>query len=907
MVARRSPAAGRGRRTGQKVVLALTPGTRLASYIIEGPLGAGGMGEVYRARDPKLQRSVAIKVLPEILAVDRERRERFEREAQLLAAFNHPHIAQIYGTVDTNNGAGAIVMELVDGATLGERIAHGPVPIEETLAIASQIVDAMDAAHSRGIVHRDLKPANIKLTSDGSVKVLDFGLAKTIAPDTNNPVDANAMNSPTFTSPATAVGLILGTAAYMAPEQARGKNVDKRTDIWAFGCIVFEMLAGQRLFEGADVSDILAAVLRADIDWIQLPTNTPPALRRLLARCLERDPNKRLRDIGDARFDLEAALHQPPDQGTRSAPSGGRIVAASLALVALTSLATGLSVWRLKPDRAVPLRKYDVLSDVRLEQAETPTLAVSPDGSRITYVSAGHLWVRDLDQIKPRDLGAAGSAYLTAWSPDSTSISYASDDGVIRRVPVSGGTPVTVCNIPDSKRLIGLRWSGDDLILAVWRSSLYRANARGGSPQQWVPIDPKTEIDFHALTLLPDGRAIFATHRGNDQFTLETWDGKTRTAVLPPELIFATAYSNGHLLFVRDKPNAGLWAIPVGTGALNPAAAFLVEPTARWVSASDDGTLLITSASEKPPVELALFDRTGKATKGMGTPAAFIAEPSFSPDGKQLLFMRGSGPESVEVWIQEIATGRPTKLTFNEKGDGGPAWFPSGNRILYTDHQSTVNGARVVSLAADGSDQARPLVAAMGADISSDGKHLLYLLDEKGTGRLRYADVMPDGSIGPARTIFKGTEPNIHDAVLSSDGQLLAYVEVTANGQELFVTRFPSGEGRWQPLTGIREQIPHVRRELRWARDAHELLFPLTTARPGRVRMTSVGISNRGTVKVGDPIALFETDLEAVNLGFDISADGKSIVMARAVSDESNSPRRRFILVQRWLDEFEKH
>jgi len=886
----------------------LAAGTRLGSYIIEAPLGAGGMGEVYRARDSKLQRQVALKVLPELLASDPDRRERFEREAQLLAAFNHPNIAQIYGTVDTNNGAGAIVMELVDGATLSDRIERGSLPFDEALATASQIVDAMDAAHSRGIVHRDLKPANIKLTSEGSVKVLDFGLAKTIGLDSNNASNADAMNSPTFTSPGTAIGLILGTAAYMAPEQARGKSVDKRADIWAFGCIVFEMLAGKRLFDGADVSDILAAVLRAEIDWTKLPANTPMPIRRLLARCLERDPNKRLRDIGDARFDLEAARHEPPNQSLQVTRSRGRIVATSVTLVALAAVLTGMSVWRLKPNPTVPLRKYDVLSDVRLEQAETPTLSLSPDGSHITYVTAGHLWVRDLDQIKPRDLGPAETAYVTAWSPDSTSIAYASNDNVVRRVPVGGGTPVTVCTIPDSGRVIGLRWSGDDLILSVWRSSLYRVDARGGSPTRWAPIDPKTDIDFHALTMVPDGRAIFATHRGNDEYTIESWDGQTRTPLMPPQYVAAMTYSNGHLLFIRNEPNPGLWAIPVGTGPLNPANAFLVEPTARWVSASNDGTLLITSASEKPPVELALFDRAGKVTKAIGSPARYIATPSFSPDGKQIVLLRGSGLESVEVWLHDVATGRPTRLTFNEKGDGAPAWFPSGSRVLYTDHYSTVNGARVVSLPTDGSGETRQLVAAMGAEFSPDGKHLLYVLDEKGNGHLRYADVMPDGSVGPARTIFKGTtEPDIHDAVLSPDGQLLAYIEVTPNGQELFVTRFPSAEGRWQPLTGIRERIPHVRRELRWARDTHELLFPLTTARPNRVRMTTVAVTNRGTVKVGDPIPLFETDLDGVNLGFDITADGKSIVMPRPVTDDSNRSPRRFILVQRWLDEFKKH
>jgi serine/threonine protein kinase len=888
--------------------MTLAAGTRLGSYIIAAPLGAGGMGEVYRARDSRLQRDVALKVLPELLASDPDRRERFEREAQLLAAFNHPHIAQIYGTVDTNNGAGAIVMELVDGTTLSDRITQSPVPVDEAVAIAAQIIDAMDAAHSRGIIHRDLKPANIKVTPEGSVKVLDFGLAKTIAPDPHHGISADAMNSPTFTNQGTAIGLILGTAAYMAPEQARGKSVDKRADIWAFGCIVFEMLAGRRLFDGAEVSDVLAAVLRADIDWTKLPASTPPSIRRLLARCLERDPNKRLRDIGDARFELEAASREPADDSPQPPRRRGRVMATAMALLTLTAVATGVSVWWLKPEPAVPLRKYDVLSDVRLEGPESTTLSLSPDGSHISYVTGGRLWVRDLDHIKPRDLGPAESAYMTAWSPDSTAISYASDDGVIRRVPIGGGTPVTVCTIPDSKRLIGLRWSGDDLILAVWRSALYRVDARGGSPQRWAPIDANTEIDFHALTMLPDGRAVFATHRGNDQYTLESWDGKTRTTLLPPEPFFAATYSNGHLLIVRDKPNAGLWAFPVSDGTLDGSKAFLVEPTARWVSASDDGTLLITSAAERPPVELVLFDRTGKATKSIGTPAPFIADPSFSPDGKRLLFVRGSGAESVEVWLHDIASGRPTRLTFSEKGDGAPAWFPSGDRILYTDHYSTVNGARVVSMATDGSGETRQLVAAMGAEVSRDEKHLVYVLDEKGRGHLRYADVMPDGSIGPPRTVFAGTtEPDIHDAVLSPDGQLLAYMEVTPNGQELFVTRFPSAQGRWQPLTGIRERVPHVRRELRWTRDSHELLFPLTTARPNRVRMTSVTVTNRGTVDVGDPVPLFETDLDSISLGFDMTADGKSIVMRRPVSDESGGSPRRFILVQRWLEEFKDH
>jgi hypothetical protein len=444
--------------------------------------------------------------------------------------------------------------------------------------------------------------------------------------------------------------------------------------------------------------------------------------------------------------------------------------------------------------------------------------------------------------------------------------------------------------------------------MAVWRGSLYRVDARGGSPKQWVPIDPKTEIDFHALTMLPDGRAIFATHRADSQFTLESWDGKTRTALLPPEAILAATYANGHLLFFRQKPNEGLWAIPVSKGSWNLANAFLVEATGRRVSASNDGTLLFTSASEKPPVELALFDRAGKVIKAIGSPAAFIAEPSFSPDGNRIVSMRGSGRESVEVWVHEIATGRPTRLTFGEKGDGFPSWFPSGNRILYIDNYATVNGERVLSLAADGSGQTRQLVAdhPHAAELSPDGKHLLYLVDEKGSGHLRVADVMPDGSIAPARTIFQGTpEPDIHGFILSPDGQLLAYLEATPNGDELFLTRFPSAEGRWQPLAGIRERVS-VRGGVRWIRDTGELMFPLTSEKPNRVRMMTVLITDRGTVGIGSPTTLFETDVDSVDFGFDVTTDGKSIVMGRAVSDESNNSPPRVFLVQHWLDEF-KH
>jgi len=881
-------------------------GRRLGPYEVIAPIGAGGMGEVYRARDTKLHRDVAIKVLPELFAADAERLSRFEREAHLLASLNHPNIAHIYGLEgrDRQDGQDAptfLVMELVEGDDLAQRIARGPIPVDEALPIVRQIADALEAAHEQGIIHRDLKPANIKVKDDGTVKVLDFGLAKALdagSASLGRPGGAGGLSmSPTMISPAqmTHAGFILGTAAYMAPEQAKGRAVDKRADIWAFGCVLFEMLTGKPAFGGESVTETLASVMRDTPALAALPSNTPPRVRRLLGRCLERDPRHRLRDIGDARIELDAREAEP-DRVTH--PNASRLVAVA-AVVALLAAAVAFAVaWSMKPSAAVPLRKLDLAITTRIAD-------LSPDGSRIAYASGDHLLVRELTAAEPHDLGAMPQEFKgVGWSPDSRTIFMASRDGKIRTIPASGGQPLVVCEIPESHEALGLAWIGDEMVIAVWRGSLYRVDARGGTPKLWLAIDPNKEIDFHALAALPDGRVVFSAHQSNNVYNIETFDGAKRSTLLPPTTIGGFWYSpTGHLLFTRFETNAGLWALPYGSGPLDLKNAFLIVPNAIAASVANDGTLIAFMGSRSAgSFELVALNRTGQVERPVGGLASVIRHPAVSPDGRRVVVLRGTEDDE-QVWAYDLDGGSSSRLTFDAQYRSSPAWFPAGDRVLFSDRADLISAAQVTAVSADGAGKPRVLKTAYRAAVSPNGRDLLYLLDERGPMHLRDAAFDANGTLGEGRRVLSDNpEPDVRDFAVSPDGRMLAFIETRAGRNDLFLTRYPTGEGRWQVMVSgrLRWRSP----SLRWARGTNELFFVADADTPERARLMSATVKTEGPVHIGPAVALFEIDAADLDGGFDVTPDGKRILMRRQVGGPQKSTGPRFVLVQNWPAEF---
>jgi hypothetical protein len=477
-------------------------GQRLGPYDVVSRLGEGGMGEVYRARDTRLNREVALKILPASFAADADRVLRFTREAQTLAALNHPHIAHIYG-VEESDVRRALVMELVEGETLAERLARGAMPLDEALPVARQIADALEAAHEAGIIHRDLKPANVKVRPDDTVKVLDFGLAKAMEPASGSARDA-AANSPTFTSPAlTQAGIILGTAAYMSPEQARGRAVDRRADIWAFGCVLFEMLVGRALFAADTVTETLARVIEREPDLSALPATTPPALRTLLARCLVRDPRQRLRDIGEARVVLEQPLATEPHPAVPARGTRRRALAAVVVAAAAIAAATTAWLMRTMDPATVPgERRFALATPGDAPPVET---TIAPDGGAILVIADGKLWLQRLDSFTPIEVRDSEEARSPFWSPDGSAFGFEAR-GQLWRVPRDGGSPVRIGGVPEFGFSSAVAWLRDGrLAFTTGGSGLLQMPVTGGDARPMFTLDPAKELDVHDVSPLPDG------------------------------------------------------------------------------------------------------------------------------------------------------------------------------------------------------------------------------------------------------------------------------------------------------------------------------------------------------------------------------------------------------------------
>ncbi len=882
--------------------MTIAAGTKLGRYEIRSKIGEGGMGEVYLARDEKLNRDLAIKILPEAFAQDSDRLARFRREAQVLASLNHPNIASIYG-LEESNGFMALAMELIEGPTLADRLATGPIPIDEALIFARQIAAALEAAHERGIIHRDIKPANIKVTSEGTVKVLDFGLAKVFVDEAP---DADLSHSPTLIK-GTQAGMILGTAAYMSPEQAKGKTVDKRSDVWAFGCVLFEMLTGKQTFTGETLTDILASVVRAEPDWNLLPASTPEAIRRLLHRCLTKDAKQRLRDIGEARITIENLQSGRSEEATettiRNKPPPLRKTLLWVAGIALAFMLGGLGVWWQRPvSSELPLRKME-LQIPALDRSFYYEYSISPNGKSIAFVSNHRLWIRDLDRLEPREVPNTENASHPFWSPDSAYLGYVIGKKMWKVSNAGAGT-TAITDLPDLFSGAGAAsWRADGVIIfTTGDSGLMQVAAQGGDATPLLNVRADEE-DFHDASLLPDGRGVlFTVHRsvqGVD--TIAFFDGKSRKNLLQldGQRIGHPVYSQtGHILFERRMTNAGIWALPFSLSRLEVTGEpFLVVPGAGAPRVADDGTLVFAFDEVGAPTRLVWMDRAGKIVNNIQPNPLPFQLPSFrlSPDEKQLVqATRESG--KTDYWIVNLARGTRTRLTFDNSARGWfCGWTPDGQRVMYASG-NTPAVYKISLKAADGSGEAREFLNGLDASFSPDGKFVVYSAPERQQSQqdwdLWYIGTEPGAKPSP----FLVTPKDQRYADFSPDGNYVAYASNESGRYEVYVKPFPNGEGKSRvSIDG--GAVP------RWSRRGDELFFA-----SGNDIMV-VHVQTKPTLVLGQPQKLFTRQRpvgadrpEGFYDSYDVSADGQRFVMLQ--SDEQTTTSQKLIIIQNWFAEF---
>jgi eukaryotic-like serine/threonine-protein kinase len=906
--------------------MALTAGTRLGPYEILAPLGAGGMGEVYRSRDTRLNRDVALKILPDTFTHDPERVARFRREAHVLAALNHPHIAAIYG-LDEANGGQFLVLELVDGESLDKRTARGPLPVVESLEIARQIAEALEAAHDKGIIHRDLKPANVALTSDGQVKVLDFGLAKPAeAMSGTGPLP----NSPTITSPVmmSAAGIILGTAGYMSPEQAKGLASDKRSDVWAFGCVLYEMLTGRRAFAGDDVSDTLAAVLRSEPDWTALPADVSAATRLLLQRCLEKDRKKRIADMSTARFliDQPSIVEAAADVTRRPQPPMWRRAVPFLVTAAFTAAIVAGIAWTLRSSPApAPISRFTI----PLQEGQVFTndgrhvIAISPDGSQIVYVADGRLHRRSMASLEsvpiPGTEGRQG-VLNPVFSPDGRSIAFwVADDRTIKRMAINGGAAVTVCT---AERPLGMSWDASGILFGQGSQGIRRVAPTGGEPETLVRV-AAGEV-AHGPQMLPDGRHLLFTLatganadrwdkarvvlqalNSNDRKTLI--DGGSDGRVLPTGHI---VYALGGTLLavpfdlkrleVRGEPVPILEGVRRGnTPEINPGVAHF--------SVSDTGALTYVPGPVSPTEadqELVRVDPKG-GVQPLKLPRGRYETPRISPDGKRLAFATEDAKEAI-VWIYDLSGASSVRRLTVGGRNRYPIWSADGERVAF---QSDREGdASIFWQRADGTGPAERLTTAepgashVPESWSPTGDRVLF-------------SVITKAIIGPSLWTFspkdrtterfggvRSTAAILPRAVFSPDGRWVAYMSDETGATGVYVQPFPATGAKY-PVSKGRAFSPL------WSPDGRSILY-VDPAKPRTGDLVIVTVTTQPTFTFGNPVEWPSGRLQTGGVSapnsprrFDMAPDGTIIGIVEGDQISSPSAALRIEVVLNWTEE----
>ncbi len=863
------------------------------------------MGVVWKAHDTTLGRDVAIKVLPELFASDPERLARFEREARLLAALNHSRIAAVYG-FHAEAGMRFLAMELAEGESLAARLARGALPVEDAVAIARQLADALEAAHERGIVHRDLKPGNIMLAPDGGVKVLDFGLAKALEGDRAVESSSNLTHSPTITHAMTSANVILGTAAYMSPEQARGHAADKRADVWAFGVILFEMLTGRQLFSGETVSDTLAAVLRAEPDWNALPKETPSRIRRLLERCRTRDARQRLRDIGEARILLDGAAPEPPIAAAAAPVSRTSpwrplaFVVGGLVIGALAAM--GFSRVGSRPADA-PVRRF-VIAGLDSAGVAPDLPVIAPDGRAVAYVMGTTLWVRALDALEPRALATTNGLTAPFWSPDGRHVGYIVGSRLMK-VPVSGGDPQLISDLRQPfTGGAGAWWRDDDVIVCsrAEADGLMEVPARGGDPRTLLLPDTTAEGDLHQPSVLPGGRGVlYVVHRKQGGDTIELLSRGKRTVVLRLEgqTLESPVWSpTGHIVFRRSPQNSGVWALPFSLGRLEPTGEpFLVASNAILPSVADDGTLVLRAGSRSRIRQLTWIDRAGNVLGTVGDPEEgldVITGPAIAPDGVRIAIGQSVGTEESDLWIFDSARGTKTRLTFEPGIEDDPAWTPDGARIVYSAGTTGCTSVACLSIlvrSADGTGAPDTVGSGALPHVAPDGGSVGHCAMG---GRSTDLAVTSLVSRGQSALVVSEDDIQISPRV-SPDGRLLAYVSMVSGKPEIYLRRFPSGTGKWQVSTGGGSSP-------QWNGAGDRLYY----AHEDDYYELEVG---RGeTPALGVPRKLFTLRpsaraFRAQTASFAVSRDGQRFLVVRPIGAAGQGAH--VLAVQNWLSEFD--
>jgi len=891
----------------------VTVGTRLGAYEISALLGKGGMGEVYRAHDTKLKRDVAIKILPSEFSQDDDRLSRFQREAEVLASLNHPNIAAIYDLQEANETR-FLVLELVEGETLAERIERGPVPVEEALKIGYSICEGLEAAHEKGIIHRDLKPGNIKITPDGKVKVLDFGLAKALDAA---PRSESLSNSPTLTIAGTQAGMILGTAAYMSPEQAKGFNTDQRSDIFSFGAVLYEMLTGRQAFRGDNVSEILASILAREPDFTAMPQPMNSDIARLLRRCLEKNPRRRWYAVGDLRLEIESTLSDPTGTSTAQQNIGlkrpallKRAIPVALA-VFVSMLITALTMWYMRPQSSETVTRFPIT----LGQGQIFTLvarrelAISPDGTQIAYVANQRLYLRSMSALEDKPVPGGespGGAPLTdpVFSPDGQWIAFhSSSDRLLKKVAVTGGAAIPICSL--DRAPFGVSWSTDGIFFAQANKGILRVSPNGGKPELIVSIEPDETV--HGPQMLPGGEAVlFTLVKGTPQ-SADQWD-KAQIVVQPLKTGKRTVVleggtdghylPTGHLVYAYGTT---LLVVPFDARrfAVTGPQVPIVEGVRRTsttgaaqFSFSDSGTLIYIPGTTTGQLALTVMDRQANV-EPVKLPTGTYVAPRISPDGKSVAFGMDDGREA-NIWIYDLTgTTSMRRLTYGG-ANRYPIWTRDGKRIAFqSDREGDVS---IFWQTLDSTATAQRLTKAekglrhVPDSWSPDDRYLSFTANQDGKGTIRILSLKD----GKDSSFAEASSASLSSSAFSPDQKWIAYQSDEAGRPDVLIQRFPATGGK-QLISKEGGYLPF------WSPDGAELFF---TSRAFGLAVVSVTSRQSFTFGVPNPLPVrFFIYNSRTPRNIDISPDGSRFLAVVTADQAASSTAPQIQVVLNWFRE----